>query len=721
MVQHLSDVNETANRVTSWWWVNQNKTYRQEREGGYIWAPQKTKSGGEAFHHANVSKVKKGDVVWHYCNQKVVAVSVAETDAFEQPKPEELETDDWETDGYMVKVKYFDLVKPIDRNSIPFDLRAALSKEKKSPFNRGGTVNQGYLFALTEPFVAELTTRFPDLLPDGVNAPSLPSGSFSRHDDASVFAELRDKLRNLNVNRDYGSIKLYKPGIVLAALENIDRSIGDSAKNEIRFDEIVPTFQSIMERYDIKSGIAQAQEAFFRLDRDGIWDLVPVQEEDLTGLDPATLRRLVSHAQFQQRYWRVVNDKHFREELRKDLINTWFDQSHRSASVDQKPFDRAGSLQKLIDDIASAGYIFEPWQIAAYVTAVRTKPFVILAGVSGSGKSQLPQIVAKITGGESEVIPVRPDWTDSSDVLGFVQLQGRMKPGKFLKVVDIAAQDPNVAWFAVIDEMNIARVEHYFAEVLSKIEQTRSNHDEVFPLFEQQLEHPDDTKWNRLALPPNLAIIGTVNMDESTHGFSKKVLDRAFTLEFSQIKLEQWQNIATSKEFTSQAWPVDAWRPRAESLAKLADLKQPDIELINATVQELVRLNEILAQAQLQLAYRSRDEIVLFVLHAKEVSDSFVTETGGAVNPLDLAIQMKVLPRITGSSSTVKTLLQELLGFAIDGDRSMSDEAAASLLTDWLTARKPSFIDAARLPRTAARLCLMLHRLQQEGYTSNWL
>src|SRR6266511_2465180 len=76
----------------------------------------------------------------------------------------------------------------------------------------------------------------------------------------------------------------------------------------------------------------------------------------------------------------------------------------------------------LIDFIGGRGFIFEPWQIAAFVTAVRTKPFVILAGISGTGKSKLASLIAQGTGSELTLVPVRPDWTDSSDLLGYYRI-----------------------------------------------------------------------------------------------------------------------------------------------------------------------------------------------------------------------------------------------------------------------------------------------------------
>jgi 5-methylcytosine-specific restriction protein B len=91
--------------------------------------------------------------------------------------------------------------------------------------------------------------------------------------------------------------------------------------------------------------------------------------------------------------------------------------------------------------IKQRGFTFEPWQIAAYVTAVRTKPFVILAGVSGTGKSKLPQLVAEATGGSAELVPVRPNWTDSSDVLGYEDLQGVFRAGPLLRLAGTAEND----------------------------------------------------------------------------------------------------------------------------------------------------------------------------------------------------------------------------------------------------------------------------------------
>ncbi|MBX9721873.1 MAG: hypothetical protein K2X81_10800, partial [Candidatus Obscuribacterales bacterium] len=195
--------------------------------------------------------------------------------------------------------------------------------------------------------------------------------------------------------------------------------------------------------------------------------------------------------------------------------------------------------------------------------------------------------------------------------------------------------------------------------------------------------------------------------------------DRAFTLEFSEIDLTNWES-NSNDELISSHWPIHAWQPRATRLANLS-ITDSERDQINKTVDTLVRLNEILTQAQLQLAYRSRDEIALFVLHANDLLSSFVTRDGNSVSPLDLAVQMKVLPRIAGGSGAIRKLVLELLGWSWRGSIFKEEDDAKPLIAEWSESRKPQFLSTAEFPRTCARLCLMWERIRHEGYTSYWL
>ena len=380
-------------------------------------------------------------------------------------------------------------------------------------------------------------------------------------------------------------------------------------------------------------------------------------------------------------------------------------------------------LKDVIEFIEKRGFHFAPWQIACYITALRTKPFVILAGVSGTGKSKLPALVAEATGGSSRLIPVRPDWTDSAEVIGYTDLQGNFRSGQLLQYIAQAQKPANrsTQHVCIVDEMNLARVEHYFAEVLSRIEDRKKTEYgyESKPLFTGELKE-DDRRWSGYGITPNLAIVGTVNMDESTHGFSKKVLDRAFTMELSDVSLDRRPAVMATAQ--PERWPLEKLVPRAISLGELNDnLSGEENTLVEQVITVLKEVNAILVQAQLQVGYRTRDEIALFVLHAQESLDFFKTEQGEKVDPLDLALLMKILPRIAGGSSPVRATVLGLLGWAYNGQRFDSEQEAEPLLNEWKSTGQSGALTGARFPRMAARLCLMLERLRNDGFTSFWL
>jgi hypothetical protein len=135
----------------------------------------------------------------------------------------------------------------------------------------------------------------------------------------------------------------------------------------------------------------------------------------------------------------------------------------------------------------------------------------------------------------------------------------------------------------------------------------------------------------------------------------------------------------------------------------------------------LQQLNDCLIRCQLQVGYRTRDEVILFLLNATEVADAFRTREGARVDPLDVAILMKVLPRLVGGSNALRSTLVGLMGIAQRGQPLTNEEDADSIVTAWERGQRPDACEDARLPRTTARLCLMWERLQTEGYTAFWL
>jgi putative restriction endonuclease len=131
----------------AYWWVSQNQTYRHERDGGFLWAPNQTEAGLTPFHWSNMNLVQPGDVILSYVGARVVAVSVAKTAAYDSPRPGGMGEGLWEDRGKRVDVEYRDLAEPLAVSQVVADLQP-LMPERYAPLNRFGTGNQGYLFSL---------------------------------------------------------------------------------------------------------------------------------------------------------------------------------------------------------------------------------------------------------------------------------------------------------------------------------------------------------------------------------------------------------------------------------------------------------------------------------------------------------------------------------------------------------------------------------------------
>jgi hypothetical protein len=274
----------------------------------------------------------------------------------------------------------------------------------------------------------------------------------------------------------------------------------------------------------------------------------------------------------------------------------------------------------------------------------------------------------------------------------------------------------------LIDEMNLARVEHYFAEVLSAIEDREKAANGGYQSTALvSLKLPEEyQEWQRQVIPGNLGIVGTVNMDESSHGFSRKVLDRAFTIELSEVDLSLETNAPSATSPIMVKWSADHWKCRASRLSEI-DMASPGVRLIAERATSLLQeINRSLIHCQLQVGYRTRDEVILFMINAEETRELFRTRSGEAVDPLDLAVMMKILPRLVGGSHAIRQTLMGLIGVAVDGQAFGSEEATESVVSKWVSDGRPDLVENAKLPRSAARLCLMWKRLE-DGYTSYWL
>ena len=200
--------------------------------------------------------------------------------------------------------------------------------------------------------------------------------------------------------------------------------------------------------------------------------------------------------------------------------------------------------------IASKGFTYEDGVIENFYLSLKSKPFVILAGTSGTGKSKLVELFAEAIGADYLPVAVRPDWSDSSDLFGHLNLNGKYVKGAIFDFIYEAQVNLGKPYILCMDEMNLARVEYYLSDFLSIIETRKDVDGSIItkPLVsDANYGEDNDTreKYGELVFPENLYLVGTVNMDETTFPFSKKVLDRANTIEFDYVDLlPQEENVS---------------------------------------------------------------------------------------------------------------------------------------------------------------------------------
>ncbi|MDD7557688.1 MAG: AAA family ATPase [Porphyromonas somerae] len=384
-----------------------------------------------------------------------------------------------------------------------------------------------------------------------------------------------------------------------------------------------------------------------------------------------------------------------------------------------------------------------------YITAIKSKPFLLLAGISGTGKSRIVRELARSCWAPDseeyqaqkprnfEMIQVKPNWHDSSELLGYVsRINGeKFIVGPFLKFMAAAIKEPDVPYFLCLDEMNLAPVEQYFAEYLSVIESRKAKNgtivtdpiinyepteayialiNELFPNEEDEgLAKEYKYKGGKeLTIPQNLIVVGTVNMDETTFSFSRKVLDRAMTIEMNEVDL--WGGLTNKYEPIGQQ-SIDTLIGTAVEGSDVYN----DYETICETCLEyLKKVNAELEGTPFKIAYRTRNEVLLYVVNNLPYDQS---ENGDTLSndyviarALDEITNMKILSRIEGDETRVKKdLLKDLIETIKEGLTSITglQYGAKAKNTDEEQVEKSISI---------AKLEEMAKKLSESGYTSYW-
>ncbi|QHS62295.1 McrB family protein [Chitinophaga agri] len=358
--------------------------------------------------------------------------------------------------------------------------------------------------------------------------------------------------------------------------------------------------------------------------------------------------------------------------------------------------------------------------------AIRTKPFVLLSGVSGTGKSWLARKIAYMTcadealrkgeqPGNFEIVRVRPDWHDPDELLGYQTIiQGgrvRYHCTDVLRFIVKAWQYPHVPFILCLDEMNLAQIEHYFSDFLSVLETVRSDNGRIiYDAFishsrVKQYSREDETFWMQLGLegndplmqhflmhgisiPVNLVVIGTVNIDATTRTLSARLLDRTMIIEMKRRDL--WHDLTAAQEKWEypETYEIAAWLRQPPLDRHVAYSRYPDIGM--TIMQRLEKLLHVLDNSPFELSERFVHSTLVYCFLHNELAIKEQQKDDWLNSCLDEIICMKILVRISGDSNSCRPVLEKLMG------------------------------ETAYYPVSRRKVTHMLALLENNGYTSYW-
>lgn len=319
------------------------------------------------------------------------------------------------------------------------------------------------------------------------------------------------------------------------------------------------------------------------------------------------------------------------------------------------------------------------------------------------------------------MVQVKPNWHDSSDLIGYVsRVSGKTEfvAGEFLKFIAKAWEDTETPYFLCLDEMNLAPVEQYFAEYLSVIESRKSHEDGIVttdPILEKadeewyfnltaSLTSNEDIRkqFNEegICIPQNLIVVGTVNMDETTFSFSRKVLDRAMTIEMNEVDLHG--GLTERNEQIGKLGKAELIGYAVEGV----DVYGANKDVCETVLTYLDAVNTVLEGTPFKVAYRTRNEFMLYVVnnlpYSKGENEEELSQGYVVARALDEITSMKVLSRIEGDDTKVSDKFLDSLSKAIE-------EGLKAVSGDDHTVKS---ISLAKLKEMKGKLV--------SGYTSFW-
>ena len=374
-----------------------------------------------------------------------------------------------------------------------------------------------------------------------------------------------------------------------------------------------------------------------------------------------------------------------------------------------KKFFEDKKFDSFQDYLIYEGYYFSSETIENYLLSLKVKPFIILTGNSGTGKTKLSQLFAEYlykkhseykSKNNHEVVPVGANWTENRNIVGYYNvLTKSYQHTQSLDLLLNAEKDTDYPYFLILDEMNLSHVERYFSDFLSAMESG-----EKIPLHKDSDKLKEDHVPENLKIASNIFIVGTVNIDETTYMFSPKVLDRSNVLEFKtfeDISIEDYINkksydIKLEGNVDYLENPLSDRNLRKNILSKIHDgFDQANFEIsiitlaedggeseetivretgnvLKSIASELNNFNEILNDSGFEFGYRTVNEILAFMVVALkyEKGENYEGNWDNWNRYFDAQILQKVLPKLHGSQMVLGETLDNLLVYCLDIDSS---------------------------------------------------
>ncbi|WHF52509.1 hypothetical protein QGN23_04320 [Chryseobacterium gotjawalense] len=378
---------------------------------------------------------------------------------------------------------------------------------------------------------------------------------------------------------------------------------------------------------------------------------------------------------YGERYFYSASLSKYKEFLQFKNGGFIIEKTAKKPIIDDAKFD----INSFNESVFESGLVFSEKLISRFVSSLLTKPFVLLTGLSGSGKTKIAQSFVKwICEDENQfrIIPVGADWTNREHLLGY---PNGLNPEEYitpdsgaLNLIIEASKVENAdkPYFLILDEMNLSHVERYFADFLSVMES-----DDKINLYcgtaRKDLKGndiPNEILWSK-----NLFIIGTVNIDETTYMFSPKVLDRANTIEFrvDETNIKSFFDLPTKIDLS-----VLEGKGAAMAKSFLEISADNAIEKDDEYSDILVKFFNELKKVGAEFGYRTAVEMLLLIKKLNIISSISKNES------IDIAVMQKLLPKLHGSRSKISKVLDALILLCLKDGHIFSIAKSDEVLTE---------------------------------------